>query len=39
MQRLMWIVMGVLAIVLFVYTFFLSPTWTNISVLQALVSR
>lgn len=39
MQRLMWIVMGLLAVVLFVYTFFLSPTWTNISVLQALFVR
>ncbi|MCY0901118.1 MAG: hypothetical protein OWU32_02905 [Firmicutes bacterium] len=37
MQRAMWLLMGALMVVLFVYTFFLSPTWGNISVLTDLL--
>lgn len=37
MQRAMWVLMGLLGVVLFVYTFFLSPVWLTISVLQTLV--
>ncbi len=36
MQKLMWVVMGVLAVIVAYFTF-TSPTWTQISVLHTIL--